>query len=718
MTMRLTDRFARMRRWARPQHVVIGLSTLLVLAYGASTYLTLQRSHHQTMLDAVATVESMNRSIEIGANRAIFEADTTLLGVSQMLTEVMPNAPLDSASVKALLRQLNEQNMVVRDLIITDNEGREVNTAASTAGRTRDDSKQPFFTAHRDEILPSLYIGTPARNPLTGTWSIVLSRPLLRGETKVGVVAAEVQTSIFANFFKSVVTTSATQVALMFDDGTLVASDPHREELIGHKAARVEQILGSAKAQPAGVNHHVAFGVGGKEQLVSFRRIPARSMVITVSRDRDAILARWWQEYTASIAAFILFAITATILTTLVVRGLNRQQQITAGLRLSEEQTKRQSELLRMTLENMGEGLSVFDREGRLVIFNSRFVELLDLPKDLNNETSLYEILEFQMARGDFGNSEPELGVQERFDRMFRELPVVRERVTLSGRALLIRRQAMPGGVVSLYSDITERKGAETRMAQAWAQAELANRAKSDFLANMSHELRTPLNAIIGFSELLGSEHLGPMKNARYLEYANDIHSSGHHLLSIINDVLDMSKIEAGKLEIHEADVAVGPLLAAVARMVRERAREARVELIVEPPEQELVFWADQRAMRQCLLNLVANAVKFSNAGGRVVVEAALDEAGSIVLTVTDDGIGMSPTDLERALQPFGQAQAATTRAHGGAGLGLPITKGLVEAHGGTLEISSNAGRGTRIRVVMPPDRTRANHEPKLAAQA
>ncbi len=301
---------------------------------------------------------------------------------------------------------------------------------------------------------------------------------------------------------------------------------------------------------------------------------------------------------------------------------------------------------------------------------------------------------------------------------MFRDLPVVRERTTLSGRALFIRRQAMPGGVVSLYSDITERKAAEQRMAMAWSQAELANRAKSDFLANMSHELRTPLNAIIGFSELLGSEHLGPMRNARYLEYAHDIHSSGHHLLSIINDVLDMSKIEAGKLEIHEDEVAIGPLLASVARMVRERAREAHIELVADPPEQEIVFWADQRAMRQCLLNLVSNAVKFSNAGGRVVLEAALDEEGRVVLSVTDNGIGMSPADLERALQPFGQAQAATTRAYGGTGLGLPITKGLVEAHGGILEITTSPGHGTRTRIILPAERTRANHEPKIAAQA
>jgi signal transduction histidine kinase len=234
----------------------------------------------------------------------------------------------------------------------------------------------------------------------------------------------------------------------------------------------------------------------------------------------------------------------------------------------------------------------------------------------------------------------------------------------------------------------------------------------------MSHELRTPLNAIIGFSELLGSEHLGPMRNARYLEYANDIHTSGHHLLSIINDVLDMSKIEAGKLELQEADVEVGPLLGAVARMVRERARAAHVELIAEPPEHELTFWVDQRAMRQCLLNLVSNAIKFSNERGRVVVEAALDERGRVVLTVADNGIGMSPADLERALQPFGQAQAATTRAYGGTGLGLPITKGLVEAHGGTLEISSSPGRGTCTRIILPAERTRADRQARIAAQA
>ena len=180
------------------------------------------------------------------------------------------------------------------------------------------------------------------------------------------------------------------------------------------------------------------------------------------------------------------------------------------------------------------------------------------------------------------------------------------------------------GAVVTLYSDITERKNAKEKMAQAWAQAELANRSKSDFLANMSHELRTPLNAIVGFSEILSTQHLGPMTNARYLEYSNDIHSSGLHLLSIINDVLDMSKIEAGKLEILESEVEVKSLLGEGIRMVRERAQKQRVDMRCVLPDFDLVIWADERALKQALLNLLSNAVKFSHSGGRVTVEARL----------------------------------------------------------------------------------------------
>src|SRR6185437_8475637 len=211
---------------------------------------------------------------------------------------------------------------------------------------------------------------------------------------------------------------------------------------------------------------------------------------------------------------------------------------------------------------------------------------------------------------------------------------------------------------------------------------------------------------------------LGPLKNLRYLEYSNDIHSSGLHLLSIINDVLDMSKIEAGKLDILEEEIAVKPLLLGSVRMVRERARKQRLELSCEVPDADLAILAEERAMKQCLLNLLSNAIKFSRVGGRVWVEGAVDPQGRTVLSIADEGIGMSEEELERAMQPFGQAHSSTTRTYGGTGLGLPITQGLIEAHGGTLTIDSRPGQGTRVSITLPAERTRPTPVGQVALRA
>jgi signal transduction histidine kinase len=399
----------------------------------------------------------------------------------------------------------------------------------------------------------------------------------------------------------------------------------------------------------------------------------------------------------------LLVAIFTASLALLMLGALNRQHRAVTALQSREEQLAGQSALLQSTLENMGEGLSVFDRDGRLIAWNSRFSSLVKVPLELTN-ASLIDILQHQAARGDFGPlDDPVREARERAERFYRDLPTVSERTTAGGRVLQIRRRAMPnGGVVSLYSDITERKAAESKMEQARLQAELANRAKGDFLANMSHELRTPLNAIIGFSEVLATEILGPVADQRQLEYIKDIHSSGLLLLSIINDVLDMSKIEAGKLELAKELVAVQPVITEAIRMVSERARSRKVRLVSALPSGEVAVWGDERAIKQIMLNLLSNAVKFSHEGGRVNIRVTAIGSESLVLEVEDFGIGMSVEEIERALQPFGQAKAATTRTHGGTGLGLPIAKGLAEAHGGTLVIDSRPEKGTLVRVVLP----------------
>jgi signal transduction histidine kinase len=261
------------------------------------------------------------------------------------------------------------------------------------------------------------------------------------------------------------------------------------------------------------------------------------------------------------------------------------------------------------------------------------------------------------------------------------------------------------GAVVSVYSDVTEIRASERQLIQARSQAEMANRSKSDFLANMSHELRTPLNAIIGFSEIISNELFGPMGNEKYLEYMKDIHRSSLHLLSIINDVLDMSKIEAGKLELSKEAVNIQGVISDVIRMMHERAESRGIELIARLLHEEVDIWADERAMKQIILNLLSNAIKFSKEGGKVYVRVVADEPNLAVVEFEDYGVGMTEEERERALQPFGQAKPATTRNYGGTGLGLPITKGLVEAHGGELTIKSQAGYGTIVRVALPTER-------------
>jgi signal transduction histidine kinase len=265
----------------------------------------------------------------------------------------------------------------------------------------------------------------------------------------------------------------------------------------------------------------------------------------------------------------------------------------------------------------------------------------------------------------------------------------------LLATSFLVRRLQASVAESRRLAEIAEERNAE--LTQATLVAERASRAKSEFLANMSHELRTPLNAIIGFAELL---HDPRLSRARPIdEYASDIHASGLHLLNIINDVLDMAKIEAGHATPDEEMFDLGEEILAALRMVATRAEVGglRLQSRIEPGLPAIR--ADRRMIKQILVNLLSNAVKFTPRGGQVVVSAAREADGSLVIAVSDTGIGIAAEDLERVLQPFAQADTGLARRYEGTGLGLPICKALAELHGATLTITSTVGRGTTVTV-------------------
>jgi PAS domain S-box-containing protein len=260
--------------------------------------------------------------------------------------------------------------------------------------------------------------------------------------------------------------------------------------------------------------------------------------------------------------------------------------------------------------------------------------------------------------------------------------------------------------VAGTCTDVTAQKRIELELRAATEAAQLANRAKTDFLAHLSHELRTPLNAIIGFSEAIKDGYLGPVTVEKSREYASDVHTASIHLLDLINDVLDLSKVEAGEVRLNDETIILGEAIHSAIRLVEGRAATGRLQLNVEIPDQIARLRADPRLVRQVLLNLLTNAVKFTDAGGTITTRARQRDDGGITMEVADTGVGIADEDIEGALTPFTQVGEGVADREEGTGLGLPLAKSLVELHGGTLELHSAMGTGTVVMINFPASRS------------
>jgi PAS domain S-box-containing protein len=359
-------------------------------------------------------------------------------------------------------------------------------------------------------------------------------------------------------------------------------------------------------------------------------------------------------------------------------------------------------------IESVSEAFALYDPADRLVLCNRKYREMLPHARCIPG-AAFGDVLREAVEGGDIelAGADPEAFIAERLRQRSERRTTMEVRLA-GGRWVRVGdRKTADGSTVGIRSDITEAKRREEALLAAKEMAEAANRSKSEFLANISHELRTPLNAIIGFSEVMRDEIFGPIGPPQYRAYLGDVLVSANHLLEVINDILDVAKAEAGKLDLRETTVPLARIVHIAARLVEERALRGSLTLALELPEELPPLFVDERKLKQILINLLTNAIKFTPQGGRITVGARFAEDGDLLVEVADTGIGIAPEQIATALAPFGQVDSRLSRRYNGTGLGLPLTRALVELHGGSLALSSELEKGTTVTVRLPASRLR-----------
>lgn len=396
-----------------------------------------------------------------------------------------------------------------------------------------------------------------------------------------------------------------------------------------------------------------------------------------------------------------------------VMRLIGTDTEITLRRQIEKHARDREA-LLNAILDNLPVGILIKDRELRFESANKTYLDWYGVEFDQIKGKHFDEINGFQVDN----DYKEVLNQEEEVLKTGQIVERLSSRKFDDGEAHVVRITKFPirneyGNVTRIGSvsvDLTEQVKIQKELEATNERLDAANRAKSEFLAHMSHELRTPLNSVIGFSEMMKTETLGPIENPTYIDYAGYIQDSASHLLAVINDILDISKIEAGEFELEESSVNLELLVTDSMMLASQRALGKNLDVTSEVASDLPKLQCDERMIKQVLVNLLSNAIKFTPDGGAIVVSAKCDPDRSILLSVRDTGIGMSDKDIPRALQPFEQVRQSSRLTHSGTGLGLSLSKKLVELHGAEMFIKSELGVGTAVTVMFPDARTLEQH--------
>jgi PAS domain S-box-containing protein len=596
-------------------------------------------------------------------------------------------------------------------LAILDSTGTIVNFTRAWPVPAINSAERAFFRYFRDHDDAGPFIDGPFVDKFSHAWAIMVTRRISgpRGEF-LGIVAGVIETRYFEDFYRAVATSAGESLSLRFTDGTMLARYPTMSEtVIGTRLS--SQSPWYAMLAKGGGTYRTPGYTDHTPRIVSVEPLKEYNLAVAAGISEAEALAPWRRQ-TAIIAVGTLGAVVGFVfLFRVLAIQFRRVEERSEELARSEARFRDfaliSSDWFWETDENhrftyISEGIRQFGQEPASRIGRSRIDLAIDVETDAAKWREHLAALEHHEPFRDFV-----------YTRKIDNQP--ENTISISGHPIFGTDDRFLG-YRGTGRDITSQVLAQQNLREAKEAAEAANVAKSQFLANMSHELRTPLNAIIGFSEALELGMAGPLQ-PRQAEYAGLIHQSGEHLHTVINDILDLAKVDAGKLDLHE-ETAVDPrgVVESCVRLMKSHAVASKLSLSVEADKELPCLRADPTRLKQILLNLISNAIKFTVAGGTVVVAVRNADDGGVAFEVRDSGPGMTPAEIEIALELFGQVDAGHSRRHEGTGLGLPLAQRLAELHGGTLAVDSVKGQGTVVTITLPAERTVAPQD--IAAPA
>ncbi len=632
-------------------------------------------THERERREATATLLAEQ------ASHAFTAVDLTLETISARLeSDVAQGRPtiLDQAMISAESMRLPQ----VREIFVIDKTGKLILDSRRFPADGRNLANKPYFTAQIEHPEQGLFIGNLITHAADQAPHFSMSRVIHDNKgAMVGVAVVLIEPSYFSGFYALRASDAVAAEFLVRDNGSVLAGNTPQSSAFGDHA----QIADFLKGKP--------------DDAVTIRDVGGFPLQLVVT-GAPALSSPVFRD-------FLAIDLPLMALITLVALWLARTLAEETRARATAENR------LQSAIEAAPGALALFDHDDRLVLCNLHYVDFYpETIQPLLVPGARFETLIHALAAaGGYDEAEdPETKQQIIEHRLQAHRDATGEIVQqlTGGRWVLTReRKTREGGTVCFHTDISQMKQQENALRkseqaerQARETAERADRTKSSFLATMSHELRTPLNAVIGFSQIIEQGIFGPQP-PRYREYATLIRRSGEHLLVIINDILDIAKLQSGRTELRLEVAPLGAIIEESAKLMESQAASAGITLTCRIGPNLPPVHADLTRLRQVVLNLLSNAIKFTPSGGKVTIAANARE-DAVMISVADTGIGMAEQDIPRALEPFGQISNALTRTHEGTGLGLPLSKSLIELHGGHLEISSAPNAGTTVTVTLP----------------